>query len=504
MIDATPLLSLYARWRQAELDRQDPVAAQQRQLLRLVARASGTAFGRDHDFAGIRSVADFQARVPLASYQDLSGRYWQGVYPHIADRAWPGRVPYFAVTSGTSSAVTKFIPVTREMLAANRRAALDVLVHHLRNRPKSSVFGGKTVMLGGSTALVEEPGGARRGDLSGIAVREVPWWARPLVLPRPDVALMTDWDRKTDILACQSRSEDIRTISGSANWLLLFLEKAMGVAGDRGIARLYPRLELLVYGGMDFRPYRGRFERLLADSRAELREVYAASEGFIAAADRGVGEGLRLIADNGLFFEFVPAGELDSDRPARHWLATVEAGVEYAVVLSNCAGLWGYVLGDTVRFIGLSPPRLLVTGRTSYHLSAFGEHVSGEQIEDAVAATAEALDAPYREFTVGPLFPSEGRRAGRHLYLIEFLGEPPPLDRFAALLDARLQATNADYRDIRAGDFGLLPPLVEAVPNGAFVVWMRRMGKLGGQHKVPRVLTDAARLADLRQMGEGR
>ncbi len=504
MLDATPLLAVYAAWRRRQLAAQDPRAVQERQLMALLAKAAATSFGRRHRFDGIHSVAQFQQRVPLRRFRQLDEDYWRAGYPRLIDCTWPGRIPYFAVTSGTGSGVSKHIPVSREMVASNRRAALDVLVHHLAARPRSRVFGGKTLMLGGSTDLVAEPGGTCRGDLSGIAFREVPWWARPFSYPSRQIALMTDWDRKTEIMARESLEQDIRGVSGTANWLQLFLDKVMANDPFRGsrLSAFYPRLELIVHGGVDFRPYRGHFRRILEGSPADLREVYAASEGFIAIADRDYGEGMRLILDNGLFFEFVPVEELQAARPTRHWVGTIETGVDYVVVLSTCAGLWGYILDDTVRFVERSWPRLLITGRTSYFLSAFGEHLSGEQIDDAVTGAADALHVGLTDFALGPLFPGPGQRAGRHLLIVELSDAVPgrssfPAD-FAAEVDGRLQQANLDYRDLRAGDFGLLAPEARLIPAGTFSRWMRRRGRLGGQNKVPRVILDPELLAGLR------
>lgn len=508
MLDATPLLRLYTRRRSAVLARQDPRAVQERQLLRLLRRARDTAFGRAHGFAGIRTVAEFQDRVPLRRYEDFWRDWWRDAFPRLTDRTWPGTIPCFAATSGTSTGVTKHIPVSRAMIRANTRAAFDLFTFHLANRPESRVFGGRNFMLGGSTRLVELAPGIVGGDLSGIAAREVPKPLRGIAFPPPDIALMSDWEAKVEVLARRSLQEDIRTLAGTSSWLLLFLQRLAELHPERprSLAAFYPGLELLVYGGVDFRPYRARFEAWLAGSHAELREVYPASEGFIAVADRGVGEGLRLLPDNGLFFEFVPVEELDHGHPTRHWIGTVETGVTYAIVLSTCAGLWAYVLGDTVRFVDRDPPRLLITGRTSYTLSAFGEHLTGEEIEQAVCEAAAMIGAALTDHAVGAIHPDGGHGSGSgpggHVYVVEFADAVPDATRlsaFAAAIDARLSALNADYRDHRAGGFGMAAPVVEPAPPGTFAAWMRARGKLGGQNKVPRVITDAGLLESLRR-----
>ncbi len=496
MMDMTPPLRLYARWRRASLAKLDNRAVQQRQLSRLVQKAASTKFGCDHSFATINDVADFQRAVPLRRYDDFWREYWRPAFPVIEDVSWPGRVPYFAVTSGTTSGASKYIPVTADMNRSNTQAGLDLLTHHVTARPKSDVFGGKSFMLGGSTDLVCEADGVFSGDLSGIAIKRLPWWARQFAFPPIEVALITDWEEKVRRLATLSVETDIRVITGTPSWLLILFDKQEANAGRPVTARdLYPRLEMLVHGGVNFKPYRARFEHFLAGG-AELREVYPASEGFIALQDQTPEDGLRLLTDTGLFFEFVPVEELDSKNPTRHWLGTVEKDVNYAIVLSTCSGCWGYIIGDTVRFVSLDPPRILITGRTSYSLSAFGEHLIGEEIEDAVAGAAADLGLTVTDFSVGAVYPAAGE-LGRHLYVVEFERIPNETTVFAKAIDETLKAGNDDYRAHRSEGFGMDAPEVRAVAPGTFARWMKARGRMGGQNKVPRIINDQQLFADL-------
>ncbi len=504
MINGTPLLKLYASRRARALHREQVAAEQEDQLLRLVRHAQNTRFGRDHGFAAIRTVADFQARVALRRYEDMWRDYWQPEFPNLVDRTWPGTIPYFALSSGTTSGTTKYIPCSREMNRANDRAALDVMVHHIGNRPNSRVLGGKSFMLGGSTELTELASGIQAGDLSGIAAARVPLWARPYIYPPRELALIADWEKKIEMLSRGILDEDIRVIAGTPSWLLIFFERLFALKPERTprLAAFFPNLELIIHGGVNFSPYRPQFETLLAGSHAETREVYAASEGFIAAADRGPGEGLRLIVDNGLFYEFVPLGELGAASPTRHAAANIELGIDYAVVVSSCAGLWAYVMGDTVKFVERTPPRLLVTGRTSYYLSSFGEHLTGGEIEDAVAAAASAIGAQIADFAVGAIFPDDKNSRGGHLFLIEFSTpspDPAETERFLRTVDDVLSRRNEDYRAHRSGGFGLDPPRLRALPPGSFEAWMKSRGQLGGQHKVPRVIANPDLFAALRR-----
>jgi hypothetical protein len=483
--DATPLLRAYAARRHAQLLAMDPAATQQALLMGLVARAAATRFGRDHGFARIASVADFQRAVKLRRYEDLHADYLGAALPVLDGVLWPGRTPYLALSSGTTSGRTKHIPVTREMMRANRDAAFDVLVWHLANHRRARPFGGLSFMLGGSTDLQPVAPGVRAGDLSGIAAVEVPWLLRRWAWPPERLALMPDWDAKLAALAEQAPVGAIRTLTGTPSWLLVLLER---LAARHGMPPL-PALELLIHGGVAFAPYRDRIAPFLPEGCA-TREVYPASEGFVAIADRGDGEGLRLNLDRGCFFEFVPVEELEAPAPTRHWTATIETGVDYAVVVSSCAGLFGYVLGDTVRFIDRTPPRLLVTGRTSWTLSAFGEHLAGEEIEAALLQAAEEAGLAVAEYLVGPEFIGT---TGRHRWCIEATGSCDPA-QLSALLDAALRRQNDDYAAHRDGA-QLAAPEVVLLPAGAFADWMRAQGKLGGQHKVPRVIADPARFA---------
>lgn len=504
MLNATPLLACYARYRLRALSRQRPAEAQERQLLALIGKARDTVFGRDHGFQDIQSVADFQRRVPLRRYEDFWEEYWKSDFPEVENVTWPGKVPYFAVTSGTSTGVTKYIPCTDDMLRSNRRAALDLLSFHLHNCPDSRLLGGLNFMLGGSTGLDRLAPGVFSGDLSGIAAATLPWWARLRYFPPRELEELSNWREKIARMAPASLKRDIRSISGTPSWLLLYFDElaALRPGSGKRLAAFWPNLELVIHGAVNFAPYRKPFADWLEGSRAETRETYAASEGFLAVADRGDGQGMRLMLDSGLFMEFVPLKELDGPEPRRFWIGNVETGVNYAVVLSSCAGVWAYVLGDTVRFVDLAPPRVLVTGRVSYTLSAFGEHLIDEEIENSVAAAAESIGAAVTDYSVGALVSETDAGRFGHLFLVEFADEiedPERIKSFARRLDSELCETNEDYAAHRSDDFGMMPPKVCPVAPGGFAKWMEAKGKLGGQHKVPRIINDEDLFEDLRE-----
>ncbi len=493
MLDATPLLRLYARRRLAALARQDAAATQWRELRRLLHRARATRFGVAHDFATIRSVAEYQQRVRLRRWEEFWAEWWREPFPRLHDATWPGTIPCFANTSGTTGAATKRIPVSRAMLRANRRAALDVLTFHIAARPESRVLAGRNFLLGGSTALETLAPGITAGDLSGIAAADIPFYARSRAFPPRDLALIEDWERKIATLAPLSLAAHVTSISGTPSWMLLFFEQLGRLRPGALLRELYPELELVVHGGIGFAPYRAGFAAWLEGSRAETREVYPASEGFIAIADRGEGEGMRMLLDNGVFYEFVPPRELEAERPERRWIADAEIGVEYAIVLTTNAGLWSYVLGDTVTLVSRDPPRVRVSGRVSWSLSVAGEHLIGQELDAAIAEAAASVGGTVADYAAAALPPDASDARGGHLFIVELEGGP--LDgarRFATALDAALARLNADYAAHRQGGFGLRDPRVVLVPHGTFAAWMRARGKLGGQNKVPRVISDAA------------
>jgi hypothetical protein len=321
------------------------------------------------------------------------------------------------------------------------------------------------------------------------------------------MALVKNWEEKVDLLARASLKEDIRMISGVPAWLLIFFDNIRTIVGrpDAALSDIYKNLEMIVHGGVNFTPYVDRFKDIVKDSAAELREVYPASEGFIASADRGFGEGLRMNLDHGIFYEFVPLEELGSPSPTRHWIHNVQTDVNYAVVMTTCAGLWSYIIGDTVRFVDAATPRVLVTGRTSYYLSAFGEHLIDEEIEDGITTAARSTNLDVRDYSVGPVFPQSAGELGGHIYIIEFVEGIPSdaqISEFARVLDQTLCKRNEDYEAHRSGGFGLNAPTIMPVKPGLFAAWMKSRGKLGGQNKVPRIITKTEMLEGLIAFGE--
>jgi len=487
-LDPTPLVRPWARRRLHHLRTANPVKRQAAILRQLRGKAGTTRFGREHGFWDVEKVAEYQKAVPIRTYEDFWQEWWQPEFPVLHDVTWPGKVPFFCVTSGTTSGTTKYIPLTRETLKQNHRVALDVVAAHIAAYPESQLFGGRSFVLGGSTALVKEAPGVRSGDLSGIVAKTEPLWMRPFTFPPPAISLLDDWDAKLDALVEAVGGQTITSLSGVPSWTLIFFDRLERAYAEWPLAEL----ELFVHGGIAWQPYARRFAPYLARSGAVTREVYPASEGFVAFADRGPDDGLLLAWDSGLFFEFVPVEELDDLEPTRHWLATIEPDIEYAVVLSGPSGLFSYVLGDTVRFLETRPPRLVITGRTAYMLSAFGEHLIQTELDRAVTEAVEGAGAAVGEYVVGPVLEASG--IGHHVVYVEPAARSDlEASALARSIDAKLAELNDDYRAHRHGEVGMTAPEVRLLPPGTCAEWLRRHGKLGGQHKVPRVVADPDR-----------
>jgi len=461
------------------------VAAQQDIMADLVRTARDTAFGRDHDFAGIRTYADFKARIPVGDYEAFKP-YADRIRAGESDVSWVGKPKYFAKTSGTTSGV-KYIPLTRQSIPNHFGTARNALFNYYAETGKGKWLDGKMIFLSGSPEM-SDTNGILTGRLSGIVNHQVPAWLRTSQLPSYETNCIEDWETKLERIVDETIDADMRLISGIPPWVQMYYERLLARSGKSTILELFPNLEMFVYGGVNYEPYRRALEELVG-GRIPSVETYPASEGFIAFQDSQTEEGLLLNTDSGIFFEFIPAAEVFNDNPTRLSLGEVETGVNYAIILNTNAGLWGYNIGDTVEFVSVEPYRLKVTGRIKHFISAFGEHVIGKEVETAMNRTVVGHGARVTEFTVAPqVSPPEGGLP-YHEWFVEFDRAPADPAAFAADLDAAMVEENIYYRDLIAGK--ILQPLVVRVtaPN-AFRDYMKSQGKLGGQNKVPRLSND--------------
>lgn len=485
-------IGLFAKARMAKIRRlyRDPARVQRNTLKSLLRAARDTEWGQKYDYASIQDIRTYQARVPLSTYLDFRP-IWDRYFSGQTDLTWPGRPGYFAKTSGTTAG-DKYIPLSEEAVASHQRAGVDCLVFALHRSGRRDALDGRLFFLGGSTSLQHREFGIRVGDLSGVMSQRIPFPFRGRYLPGRDVALMEDWEFKIAVMAKQAIDQDVRLIAGMPSWMIVLLMKLLEEHERRfswrpdSLAEVWPNLQLYIHGGVDFRPYRSFIEELIGRP-LDLLEVYPASEGFVAIQDRGPGEGMLLMLDYGIFYEFVPVSELATSAPRRLTVAEVELDVPYAVYLTTNSGLWSYALGDVVKFVTRDPPRLLIIGRTSQWVNAFGENVIVEEVEGAIAHACRNAGAGIVDFTVAPVYASIEDPLPRHQWAVEFRHCPGDLSRFAYDLDEHLQARNTDYRTHRCRDVAMAPPLITIVEPGTFREWLRDRHKLGGQHKIPRV-----------------
>ena len=486
---AKPLASVVRR----QIDRwsADGIAAQRRQFDALKTALSKTAFGREHGITPRISAAEFRRLVPMRDYEGL--RPWvERILAGTHDVLWPGKPLYLAKTSGTTSGV-KYIPITRESMPFHISSARNALLCYIAETGRASWLDGSLIFLSGSPVL-EEKNGMLSGRLSGIVNHHVPAYLRRSQMPSWETNCIEDWEEKVDRIARETIHKPMTLISGIPPWVQMYFDRLLQLSGKEHIQELFPRFELMVYGGVNFEPYREKMFQTVGNPVPTI-ETYPASEGFIAFQDRQSEAALLMLLAGGIYYEFVPVSEYFSANPIRLGIEDVELGVNYALVMNTNAGLWGYSIGDTVKFVSKNPYKIVVTGRIKHFISAFGEHVIGEEVERAMTKACAAHGATTVEFTVAPqVNPESG--PPYHEWLVAFDVLPDDAAAFARTLDQAMQEQNIYYRDLIDG--AILKPLkLSMLPKDAFISYMKRQGKLGGQNKVPRLSNDRKIADDL-------
>jgi hypothetical protein len=463
----------------------DAPGAQDKVFQSLLRKGSHTAFGREHGFDKITSYEAFKAQVPLRDYEAI--RPWiERIKKGEQDVLWPGRPTYFAKTSGTTSGV-KYIPLTKDSMPNHFDTARNALFNYYAQTGRGNWLDGRIIFLSGSPEL-EIVGGIPTGRLSGIVNHEVPAWLRTNQLPGYTTNCIEDWEQKLEAIVTETVWQDMRLISGIPPWVQMYYERLLERSGKRFIKDLFPNYGVFVYGGVNFEPYRASLEALVG-KRLDSVETYPASEGFIAFQDSQTAPGLLLNALSGIFFEFVPQEEVFNENPTRLSLREVELGVNYALIINNNAGLWGYNLGDMVQFVSKNPYRLIVSGRVKHFISAFGEHVIGKEVDEAMLAAARETGLHIVEFTVAPQVTPLAGGLPYHEWFVEFEHQPDNLERFAQLLDEQMVKQNIYYEDLIKGKM-LQALKITPLRRDAFRNYMKSQGKLGGQNKVPRLSND--------------
>jgi hypothetical protein len=460
------------------------VESQQQMFEMLIQKGRGTVFGKDHGFDQIKTHADFCGQVPVRDYENLKS-YVERIKNGEHDVLWPGRPAYFAKTSGTTSGV-KYIPLTKDSLPNHFGTARDASFNFAAKSGNYAFLDGNLIFLSGSPEL-ELVGGIPTGRLSGIVNHQVPAWLKTHQKPSYKTNCIEDWEIKVEKIVDETLKANMTMISGIPPWVQMYYERLLDRTGKSCVKDIFPNFSLFVYGGVNMEPYRGKLESLVG-KRVDSLETYPASEGFIAFQDKPGHDGLLLNTHSGIFFEFIPASEFFNEHPARLTLSQVEPGVTYAVIINNNAGLWGYNIGDTIEFLSINPYRIRVNGRIKHYISAFGEHVIGKEVEEAMLQTSKNFGCNIVEFTVAPqVTPHSG--APYHEWFVEFDQLPGSLNDFAQNLDARMREQNIYYDDLIAGKI-LRPLVLTPLQRDAFRSFMRSEGKLGGQNKVPRLSND--------------
>lgn len=490
-IKSSASLWLGKRIRKSLLNENEHAQTLQNEVLKnLLHSASNTAFGADHKFKSISNHTELTQAVPVRDYEELIP-YMERAKAGELSVLWPGMPKYFCKTSGTTSG-TKFIPLTQASLPNHIGSARNALLNYIGETGQSKFVDGKMIFLQGSPELSRLESGIPYGRLSGIVANHVPAYLQKNRLPSYATNCIEDWETKINRIVEETCKQDMRLISGIPSWVQMYFELLLEKTGKQTIKEIFPNFELFVFGGVNFAPYKSRFAELIGEEIPTI-ELYPASEGFLAYQDSQEAEGLRLNINSGIYFEFIKAEEYFTENPKRYALNEVELGVNYALILSNNAGLWGYSIGDTVKFVSLNPYRILVTGRIKHFTSAFGEHVIGEEVDRAMSHALSKLSFSVNEFHVAPqVQPTEG--LPYHEWIIEFNGEVPDLNALQTLLDNKMQEQNVYYKDLIVGSV-LQKLKITPVKNGAFNAYMKSQGKLGGQNKIPRLANDR-KLAD--------
>jgi len=476
---------LKKRFHQIELFLKYPNDVQNELLIDLISTAKDTEIGKQHDFASIKNYDTFNERVPVTCYEE---------YQNVIERSrrgehnifWPSPINWFAKSSGTTNAKSKFIPVSDESLEdCHYAAGKDLLCMYFNNNENSQLFTGKSLRLGGSKELYKE-NGTVFGDLSAILIDNLPFWAEFSSTPSNKVSLMSNWDLKMQAIVDETINENVTSLAGVPSWMLVLLNTVLETTGKKSLLEIWPNIEVYFHGGVSFVPYMDQYKAILPKKDFKYYEIYNASEGFFAIQDQNNSSELLLMLDYGIFYEFIPMDTYGTSEEKIIPLSAVEKGKNYAMVITTNAGLWRYKIGDTVRFCSINPYRIKVTGRTKHHINAFGEELIIENAEDALKKVCKKTKAEIVDYTAAPIF-MDGKEKGAHEWLIEFKNPPKDINYFNELLDNALKSLNSDYEAKRYNNLTLNKPKINIARTHLFYDWLKEKDKLGGQHKVPRL-----------------
>jgi hypothetical protein len=472
-----------------------PVAVQREVLQELVTAAQYTEFGRKYNFSKLFTLKEFKKNVPIHEYDDIKP-YIMRMMTGEENILWNTPVTWFAKSSGTTSNKSKFIPISEESLRENHyQASKDLLSNYYKNFPSSDLLTGKGLVVGGSHQISKVNEEIQYGDLSAVLMQNSPFWGQWIRTPELSVALLDEWEDKIEKLAQVTANENVTSLAGVPTWTLLLLKRILEIKGKTTIKEVWPNLELYINGGVSFVPYKEQFDKIFGE-KINYLEIYNASEGFVAAQVNPDDDGMLLFTEHGIFYEFMPVEEYGNENPRTFGLKNVITGKNYALVMSTTGGLWRYLIGDTIQFTNLNPYKIKITGRLKHYMNAFGEEVIVDNSDKAIAHAAEKTNAVVNDYTAAPVYFSENSN-GAHEWLIEFEKEPDDFNNFIIELDDCLKNVNSDYEAKRHKNIALRLPIVHKLPKGTFTEWLRGKGKLGGQHKVPRLSNERMMLEEI-------
>jgi hypothetical protein len=493
----SPLISRLARMRFRAVHNwiHYPVSAQRNVLQHLVTQAQYTEFGRKYKFSRLFTVKDFKSRVPINEYEDLKP-YINRMMAGEENILWNTPINWFAKSSGTSSGKSKFIPISEESLKdIHFKGSKDVLTNYYKNFPESDLLTGKSLVVGGSHQVYSLDEDIQYGDLSAVLMQNTPFWGHWIRTPELSIALLDEWESKIEQLAQSTIHENVTSLAGVPTWTIILIKRILEISGKKTLKEVWPNLELYMHGGVSFTPYREQISKLIG-APINYLEMYNASEGFFAAQDMPDDEGLLLFTDHGIFYEFLPVEEYRKSNTKTIGLKEVKLNKNYALVISTNGGLWRYLIGDTIQFTSLHPFKIKVTGRLKHYMNAFGEEVIVDNADRAIAIASQKTDAVVKDYTAAPVFFSENNN-GAHEWIIEFETPPPDLKQFASELDAALKSVNSDYEAKRHKSIALRAPIIHSLQKGTFNKWLQSKGKLGGQHKVPRLSNERQMIEEI-------
>jgi hypothetical protein len=500
-----PLLNSVIKWLnikrtyQIQHYRKYPLEIQNETLLDLLNNAAETEWGKSHNYSKIRSVQDFKNAVPLQQYEDIKP-FVDRLREGEKDLLWPGDVKWFAKSSGTTNDKSKFIPVTKESLEdCHLQGPRDVFAQYIKNHPETKLLKGKTLTLGGSHRVNNFSNNSYYGDLSAIMIENVPFWTDFIRTPTTEIALIEEFEEKIDKIIETALDQNVTSFSGVPSWYLVLFKKVLEKTGKSNILEVWPYIEVFVHGGVNFEPYREQFKKLIPSEHMHYIETYNASEGFFGIQDNQHRDDMLLMLDYGIYYEFIPMSEWESENPSVLSLGEVELNENYAIVISTNAGLWRYIVGDTIKFTNKFPFKIKVTGRTKHFINAFGEELIIDNAERAMQIACHHSEAIVNEYTAGPIFISDNQK-GAHQWIIEFDVPPKDLEHFTRILDNSLKTLNSDYEAKRHKNLNLEIPHITSVPKGTFYNWMKSKGKIGGQNKIPRLANNRKYLDELINM----